>query len=191
MKKILWSFFVFVVLVVFIKHYASKPNLPQMYILEQYCLQNNYSTDFCVLVDFSKHSGINRFYIYDFKQNKIIYKSLCAQGLGKIFNFFKKQYSNTIGSNYSSLGKYKIGNLRKMSNPKYGVGYSVYGLDDTNSNAFQRGILIHNGNPNFQTFPLPCFFVSKGCFAVSQDMMNNLEKCIKNTNKPMLLYAYN
>ena len=158
--------------------------------LLQYCRQHGYSEEYCILVDFSKPQGIDRFCIYDFKENKIIAKSLCANGRGVENNIFNKTFSNKKGSHYSSLGKYKIGNLRPMSNQFFKEGFTVYGLDSTNSNAFDRAILIHNGNPPFETFPLPCMPVSKGCFAVSSKMMKQI-KAIKNkTKKPILLYAY-
>ena len=155
-----------------------------------FCSKNGYNTAYCFLVDFSKHSGKNRFYIYSFKENKIIHESLCAQGLGVNYNIFKSTFSNEIGSNYSSLGKYKVGNLRKMTNPRYEKGYNMYGLDSTNSNAFVRGILIHKGNVEFETFPLPCLPVSKGCFGVSTSMMEHIETIKKQSSKPILLYAY-
>ena len=156
-----------------------------------FCSKNGYNTEYCFLVDFSKHSGKNRFYIYSFKENKIIHESLCAQGLGVNYNIFKSTYSNEIGSNYSSLGIYKVGSLRKMSDPFYGKGYTLYGLDSTNSNALVRGILIHHGNLEFETFPLPCLPVSKGCFGVSTSMMKHIEDIKKQSSKPILLYAYN
>ncbi len=159
--------------------------------IRDYCKKNGYSTEYCFLTDFSKPSGINRFYIYSFKENKIIHKSLCAQGLGVNYNIFKSTFSNEIGSNYSSLGKYKVGNIRKMSDPFYGKGYTLYGLDSTNSNALVRGILIHKGNLEFETFPLPCLPVSKGCFGVSTSMMEHIETIKKQSSKPILLYAYN
>ena len=162
-------------------------NISEIY---DYCKDNGYSTEYCFLTDFSKPSGIKRFYVYSFKENKIIHKSLCAQGLGVNYNIFKSTYSNEIGSNYSSLGKYKVGNIRKMSDPFYGKGYTIYGLDSTNSNAKERGILIHNGNPEFETFPLPCLPVSKGCFAVSNSMMKHIESIKTQSDKPILLYAY-
>ena len=117
-----------------------------------YCKDNGYSTEYCFLTDFSKPSGIKRFYIYSFKENKIIHKSLCAHGLGRNYNVFKTKFSNENGSYYSSLGKYEVGRLRKMKNPKFGKGYDLFGLDSTNSNAKERGILIHNGNPNSRHF---------------------------------------
>ena len=102
-----------------------------------YCKDEGYSTEYCLLTDFSKPSGIKRFYVYSFKEN------------------------------------------------------DLFGLDSTNSNALDRGILIHNGNPEFETFPLPCLPVSKGCFAVSNSMMKHIENIKKQSDKPILLYAYN
>ena len=88
------------------------PNDPPSNISEiyNYCKNNGYSTEYCFLTDFSKPSGTKRFYIYSFNEKKIIHKSLCAQGLGVNYNIFKSTFSNEIGSNYSSLGKYKVGN---------------------------------------------------------------------------------
>ena len=156
-----------------------------------YCEDEGYSTEYCLLTDFSKPSGIKRYYVYSFKENKIIHKSLCAHGLGRNYNIFKTTFSNEKDSYYSSLGKYKVGRLRSMKNPKFGEGYDLFGLDSTNSNALDRGILIHNGNLEFETFPLPCLPVSKGCFAVSNSMMKHIENIKKQSDKPILLYAYN
>ncbi len=56
----------------------------------------------------------------------------------------------------------------------------MYGLDSTNSIALVRGILMHHGNLEFETFPLPCLPVSKGCFGVSTSMMKHIEDIKKN-----------
>lgn len=162
-------------------------NISEIY---DYCKDNGYSTEYCFLTDFSKPSGIKRFYIYSFKENKIIHKSLCAHGLGRNYNIFKTKFSNENGSYYSSLGKYEVGRLRNMKNPKFEKGYDLFGLDSTNSNAKEREILIHRGNLGFETFPLPCLPVSKGCFAVSNSMMEHIEVIKKQSDKPILLYAY-
>lgn len=124
------------------------------------------------------------------KEKKIIHKSLCANGRGKNWNIFNSTFSNVIGNNYSSLGKYKVGKLRPMSSSFYGKGYNLYGLDSTNSNALVRGILIHKGNVEFETFPLPCIPASRGCFAVSSSMMKHIEDIKQQSSKPILLYAY-
>ena len=190
--------FLLILCCLFVAIYVAKlfiPNNVPSDISEiyDYCKENGYSTEYCFLTDFSKPSGIKRFYIYSFKENKIIDKSLCAHGLGRNYNIFKTTFSNEIGSYYSSLGKYKVGKLRAMNNPNilFKEGYNLFGLDSTNSNALERGILIHKGNPEFETFPLPCLPVSKGCFAVSDSMMEQIEVIKKQSNKPILLYAYN
>jgi hypothetical protein len=173
-------------------------NISEIY---DYCKDNGYSMEYCFLTDFSKPSGIKRFYIYSFKENKIVDKSLCAHGLGKCDNVFetiyktfkttfKPTFSNEKGSCYSSLGKYKVGWLTQMSKSYFKEGYILYGLDSTNSNAKEREILIHRGNLGFETFPLPCLPVSKGCFAVSNSMMEHIKDIKKQSDKPILLYAY-
>lgn len=170
--------------------------------IHNYCEKNGYNTEYCFLTDFSKPSGIKRFYIYSFKENKIIHKSLCAHGLGVNDNLFETicknfkttfqtTFSNVKHSCYSCLGKFKVGKLTPMSKPYFKEGYFLYGLDSTNSNAKDRSILIHRGNLGFETFPLPCLPVSKGCFAVSNSMMEHIEDIKEQSDKPILLYAYN
>lgn len=190
MKKFLIFLSLFLVAVQAIKLFIPDDVPSDISGIQDYCKDNGYSTEYCFLADMSKPSGIKRFYIYSFKENRIVHKSLCAQGLGVNYNIFKSTFSNEIGSNYSSLGKYKVGALRKMSNPRYGEGYTLYGLDATNSNALVRGILIHKGNVEFETFPLPCLPVSKGCFGVSTSMMKRIEEVKRQSKKPILLYAY-
>lgn len=161
--------------------------------IKQYCQSNGYSDKYCILVDFSKPQGINRFAIYSFEDNKVIAKSLCAQGRGRENNIFCRKFSNEIGSNYSSLGRYRVGRLRKMSRPLlwfFNEGYEMHGLEATNSNAFERAILIHNGNACFETYPLPCIPASQGCFTVSTAMMKKIAEIKKSSNNPILLYAY-
>lgn len=158
--------------------------------IQSYCKRNGFDTEHCVLVDFSRPSGMNRFYIYSFREGKITHKSLCANGHGKEWNIFCNKFSNEPGSNYSSLGKYRVGKMRNMYCKPHWPGFVLYGLDKTNSNALDRGILIHKGNPPFQLFPLPAVPMSRGCFAVSQRMMKQLEEVQRASSKPLLLYAY-
>lgn len=186
MKKILFLLLLFFLIT---KIPSRKFDVDTQFLTE-YCIQNGYDENYCILVDFSKPQGVKRFCIYDLQNKKVVSKSLCAQGRGKENNIFNHNFSNTPGTNYSSLGKYRIGNLVKMSNPYFGEGYLVYGLDSTNSNALKRGILIHKGNLNFEVFPFPCIPASKGCFAISSKMMKNIEELKKTTKKPILLYAY-
>lgn len=189
LKKKYW-FILIVVLAIIISRIMVKSADVDMQQLKAYCKKNGYSTEYCILVDFSRPLGTKRFFIYSFKDEKIIHKSLCTNGCGRNKNIFNSTFSNEFGSNYSSLGKYKVGNLRKMTSEFYGKGYTTYGLDSSNSNAFKRAILIHRGNPPFELLPLLVIPVSKGCFAVSDGMMKNIAEIKAKTSKPILLYAY-
>lgn len=202
MKKFLIVLCCLFIAVFVIKQFIPNDVPSDISEIYDYCKDNGYSTEYCFLTDFSKPSGIKRFYVYSFKENKIVHKSLCAHGLGKCDNVFETIYktfkttfkpifSNEKGSCYSSLGKYKVGRLTPMSKPYFKEGYFLYGLDSTNSNALEREILIHRGNLGFETFPLPCLPVSKGCFAVSNSMMKLIGVIKKQSDKPILLYAYN
>lgn len=151
-----------------------------------YCKTHNMNTDIILLCDFSKPSGTRRFMAYDAKKNKIIFSSLCDQGKGKGF-------SNKPGSFCSSLGFYKVCGQHKM---RVGVNsFILQGLSSSNSNALSRGILIHpwHSVSDLLTYPLPILHkASKGCFVLSPIKYKMLRKIIKrNSNKPILLYAYN
>lgn len=50
-------------------------------------------------------------------------------------------FSNTDGSGYTSLGRYRIGT---PYNGHFGRSYKLYGLDSTNSQAFRRNIVLHS-----------------------------------------------
>ena len=202
MKKFLVILCSILIVIGVIKLFIHNDDPSDIAEIYSYCEENGYSTEYCFLTDFSKPSGIKRFYVYSFKENKIVHKSLCAHGLGKCDNVFetiyktfrttfKPTFSNENGSCYSCLGKFKVGKLKPMSKPYFKEGYFLYGLDSTNSNALDRSILIHGGNLGFETFPLPCLPVSKGCFAVSNSMMEHIKDIKEQSDKPILLYAYN
>lgn len=150
-----------------------------------FCKKNNLSTEYAVFVDFSKHSGRERYMIYSFSQHKVVYRCLCASGLNK------NKFSNRPGSNLSSLGKYRITNeIYDMSIGREGL--VVNGLDSTNSNARSRKILIHyskvlNDFPK-SIFPIPIIGtgISHGCFSITSE---GVEKT-KELRKPTLLWAY-
>ena len=45
-----------------------------------FCKNNQYNEDFYFLVDLSVHSGKNRFFIYDFRNKKVLDKNLVTHG---------------------------------------------------------------------------------------------------------------
>ena len=83
-----------------------------------YCRENGYSTDYCMLVDYGRHSGRVRFFLWDFEKGKPVLKSLCAHGYGKGSTARRPVFSNEIGSFCSSLGHYRVGKEKTMSKPK-------------------------------------------------------------------------
>jgi hypothetical protein len=61
--------------------------------------------------------------------------------LEKIVLNKKPVYSNVVGSNCTSLGKYKIGK-RSYSNWGINIHYKMHGLESSNSNAFKRHVVF-------------------------------------------------
>ena len=84
----------------------------------EYCKENGYSTDYCLLVDYGRHSGRVRFFLWDFEKEKPALKILCAHGYVKVSTSSKPVYSNEPGSFCSSLGHYKVGKEKTMGKPK-------------------------------------------------------------------------
>lgn len=120
--------------------------------LKSYCRSRGYNTDYGILVDYSRYSFQQRFYVVDLNTGEIIMRSVCGHGRGGKSNILRGEFSNISGSHCSSLGHYKIGRERKMYN--YPVNaFGLDGLDETNSNARARAILIH---PSFGPRSLGC-----------------------------------
>jgi len=159
---------------------------------KQFCNKNKMNTEFCFLVDFSKHSGKNRFYVYSFKEKRILYSGLVCHGIGKNSTPQKPIYSNEIGSNCSSLGKYKIGK-RAYSNWGINIHYKMHGLEKTNSNAFKRNVVLHSYDYVSETEIYPSHLTmgwSLGCPVVSNNLMKNIDTLLKKTKKPTLIWIF-
>lgn len=169
----------------------------------EYCKENGYSTDYCLLVDYGRHSGRVRFFIWDFSKGKPVMKCLCAHGYGKGSTARKPVFSNEIGSFCSSLGHYKVGNEKTMSKPKGRKALVLHGMDKANSNALQRGILIHPVRlPNFPIYPLMIPVqvhnvlghkirpYSEGCVTIPFRKYEKVTQIVKSSSKPLMLWVY-
>lgn len=147
-----------------------------------------FNQDIVFLLDMNLPISSYRFYIYDLNKKTILNKGLVAHGEGsKIENSDSLRFSNVINSNCTSLGKYKIGT---SYTGKFGKSYKLHGLDNTNSNAFERYIVLHAYTlmpTNENTFPV---FYSLGCPMVSTSFFKQLEYYIDNSDKPILMYIY-
>jgi hypothetical protein len=162
----------------------------------EYCENKGFNTDFCILADMRIHSGKNRLFIWDFKNNSIYKSGLCSHGCGDS-SYGKDEtktapiFSNKPDSHLSSLGKYKIGK-RGYSNWGININYKLHGLETTNKNAYERVIVLHSWKSvsNIPIYPSGTP-EGWGCPAVSNDMMRILDEKLQSTSKPVLLWIFN
>jgi len=159
----------------------------------QYCKQNGFNEDYYFLVDLSVHPGKNRFFVYDFKQGKIVDKNLVTHGSCDQFEenpdkWEKAKFSNKSDSHCSMKGKYKIGK-RDYSSWGIKVKYWLHGLEKSNANAVNRVVVLHSWSAvaNEEIYP-QVSPLSWGCPAVSDDFMRKLDVKLKTTSKPVLLW---
>ncbi len=160
-----------------------------------FCKQKNMSTEFCVLIDYSIHSGKKRLFVYDFKQEKVTLSGMVSHGCGGnpwgLDNTKSNPaFSNIPESHQSSLGKYKIGK-RGYSSWGINVNYKLHGLEKSNSNAYDRVIVLHSWDmiPHEECYPSGTP-EGWGCPAVSNEFMKQLDLKLKTKEKPVLLWCY-
>ncbi len=156
-----------------------------------YAKANNYNTERVFLLDMTLPSGKNRFFVYNLKKDEIEASSLVTHGFGsnKYDNDDPLEFSNVPESKKTSLGKYKIG---KSYYGQFGLAYRLYGLDTSNSKAFERDIVLHSHKrvPDKEIFP-GYIIVSAGCPTVSPAFLTKLDGYIKASPKPILMWIYN
>jgi hypothetical protein len=161
-----------------------------------YCKVNKFNTDFCILIDMRVHSGLKRFFVWDFNKDTITHSFLVSHGCGSnpwATDFTKESpvFSNEDGSHCSSLGKYKIGQ-RAFSNWGVHIKYVLYGLEKTNSNALARYIVFHSWEetPNVEIYPdgTP---EGWGCPTLSNENFQLIDPILKKSEKPVLMWIYN
>jgi len=156
--------------------------------ITNYAIQNDLSTDYCFLVDMSLPSGRNRIFIYDLKKNSMIQAGLVSHGSCNETFLARPRFSNATKSGCSSLGKYKVGEFYKG---KYGKSFRLYGLDDCNSNAYKRAVVIHGYDcvPDQEIYPR-VLCNSFGCVMVSYKFFDKISRIIGKTEKPIVLWIY-
>lgn len=148
----------------------------------------NYNKEFGFFIDMRIPSMKNRFFVYDFKLKKIIDTGIVAHGSGSETGIGGQlKFSNINNSLSTSLGKYSIGH---SYNGKFGKAYKLYGLDETNSNAFSRNIVLHK----FEDVPYDeqesYICNSHGCPMVNEKFYSRLEKIIDASDKKIILRIY-
>lgn len=156
--------------------------------LKQRAVSKNYNADNAFVTDMSIESGKKRFFVIDLKNNSVIDAGLVTHGRCNK-NWLKgRKYSNEVGSGCTSLGLYKIGASYKG---RFGLAYKLHGLDFTNSNAYQRFVVLHSMEcvPEAEVFPYP-ICQSDGCPTVSPGFLKKLQALLESSSKPILLYIY-
>ena len=157
--------------------------------LHDYLEEENFNTTICFFIDMNIHSGKKRLFVYNLEKDSVEMAGLVTHGSGSDRSGNCLYFSNEVGSNCTSLGKYKIG---KPYNGKFGLAYKLYGLDKSNSNAFERFVVLHSHScvPQEEVYP-GSICESWGCPTVSPIFLQNLKKIIDASEKPILLKIFN
>jgi hypothetical protein len=153
-----------------------------------YINAHGFNSRHCFLIDMRLPSGSNRFFVYDLDKDSVEIAGLVAHGSGIGNTSDTPTFSNTPNSYCTSLGRYKIGN---SYNGKFGLAYKLYGLDKTNSKAFDRFVVLHAHGciPDEEVAPSP-ICESWGCPTVSPAFLTRLKTYIDKSEEPILLWIY-
>ena len=156
--------------------------------MKMYAQKKGYSNRYCFLLDMRLHSGLKRFFVYDLTKNTIAFSGLVAHGSCEDEFLIQAKFSNKPGGGCSSIGVYKVG---CSYYGQYGKAYKLYGLENSNSNAFKRAVVLHSYScvPDQEIYPKP-LCNSSGCAMVSSAFLKNLSSLIDKSNKPILLWIY-
>ncbi|OQP49332.1 hypothetical protein A4H97_28755 [Niastella yeongjuensis] len=155
--------------------------------LEEYAKLNGYSTEYGFLINMGMKSGKKRFFVIDLSSMVIIDRGIVSHGRGREPQTPNKTYSNVPGSNCTSLGIYEVG---KSDTSVGGASYKLYGLQESNSNASKRSIVLHAMDTipeNEMEHPI---FQSKGSPTISNTFLNEVSTIIKKDSKPVLMWIF-
>ena len=95
------------------------------------------------IIDFSKPSTKERFYVINIEKKKVLYKSVVAHGKKSGGNY-ATSFSNKVGSDQSSLGFFLTGQTYKGKN---GLSLIINGLEKgINDNVKRRSVVIHGAD---------------------------------------------
>lgn len=158
---------------------------------EEYCKNNNLNQKKFVLIDLGIHSGLKRFFMYDFISKKISKSYIVSHGCGnnewgKTYSKKNAPISNEFDSHCSSLGKYVVLD-RGVSQWGIKVNYILQGKDKTNSNAKNRAIVLHSWEAVSEDEAYPQGTPEGwGCPAVSNESMKEIDEILKQNKKVLM-----
>ena len=131
------------------------------------------------LVDFSKPSHEKRLWIVDLQTGECLLNTWVSHGKGTGRSAIAKTFSNVLGSECSSLGRFVP---REVFDGKHGLSLRLSGLDKgVNDLAEQRGIIFHAAEyvneHNAKVYKRQGN--SQGCFAVPQSDIKKVISLLK------------
>lgn len=140
------------------------------------------NTDYISVINFAQSSKEKRFYIINLKSGSV-WSIHVAHGKGSDpdHDGYADKFSNTSGSNSTSLGFYRTAETYYGS---HGLSLRLEGLSSTNSKARSRAIVIHGANYVKEANVIQGR--SWGCPAVTMEYRDAVIKYLKNGS---LIYA--
>lgn len=158
---------------------------------KEYCKRNNLNQKKFILIDLSIHSGLKRFFVYDFNKNEVSDSFMVSHGCGdnKWSGTSSKDnapISNEFDSHCSSTGKFVILD-RGVSQWGIKVNYILQGKDKSNSNARNRAIVLHSWDAISSNEVYPEGTPEGwGCPAVSNVDMKEIDTLLKQNKKVLM-----
>lgn len=104
--------------------------------------------NYLTLIDFTLPSNEKRFFVIDLVNKKIVFNSVIAHGRNS-GGLNATKFSNEAESKMSSLGFYVTG---AIYDGKYKYSMKIHGMEYSNSNAFERGVVVHSADYATQKF---------------------------------------
>jgi len=151
--------------------------------LKEFARSHKASTQLAILVDMSLPSWKKRMFTVNLQNDSVLISGICAHGQCDDYTKEDVKFSNVPGSNCTAQGRYRIGG--KYSG-QYGQAYKLFGLDSTNSNAFNRVIVYHYYSC-VSDFEDSTVCRSNGCPMVSPNVFNETAKLLDASSRPVLM----
>jgi hypothetical protein len=160
----------------------------------KYCISKRINTRFFFLADMGRHSGLKRFFVWDFEKDTVVQSLMVSHGCGNYpwsttFTKNAPTFSNEEGSHASSLGKYII---RERGPSQWGIGvkYLLQGMESTNNNAMRRAIVLHSWDVVTDHEVHPSGTPEGwGCPALSNNGMRIIDAMLKEAGSSTLLWV--
>lgn len=152
-----------------------------------FCKREGYNTSIALFVDLARHSGRNRFVVWDFEHKRAILIAPVSHGSGSPKSHQRSAYaklSNEDGSHLSSVGRAVVA---ERYEGRYGIAYRLDGLEDSNSNLRPRCVVLHGWEhtTSFPIYPIPTVG-SFGCPVLSTKMMARVDEILKNESNVII-----